>query len=212
MVIHQNRSQHSQKNFVDESMLDSFLDLVVWGHEHESHMLPQANSIMQFSVIQPGSSVATSLCEGETAPKYIFMLEVREGKCRVNAIRLATVRPMALQTVTLSAERELHNASAMRNDELVSALNTVITRKLDALVQECADRQLAIQGPAMLPLIRLRVWRCSYHYNFFTVVHHFLRLTTREAALHRCHLVRFRINTKTESLILLNYCIGSRVA
>jgi double-strand break repair protein MRE11 len=35
MVLHQNRVAHSVKNYIPESFLDSFLDFVIWGHEHE---------------------------------------------------------------------------------------------------------------------------------------------------------------------------------
>ncbi|VDP13894.1 unnamed protein product [Soboliphyme baturini] len=34
MVIHQNRARHNVCNWIPESMLPDFLDLVVWGHEH----------------------------------------------------------------------------------------------------------------------------------------------------------------------------------
>ena len=37
LVLHQNRAAHTQsaKNFIKDSFLPGFLDLVVWGHEHE---------------------------------------------------------------------------------------------------------------------------------------------------------------------------------
>jgi double-strand break repair protein MRE11 len=35
LVLHQNRVAHSVKNFIPENFLDSFLDFVIWGHEHE---------------------------------------------------------------------------------------------------------------------------------------------------------------------------------
>jgi len=41
-VLHQNRVQHlrDSKNFLKESQLPSFLDIVVWGHEHECIQSP----------------------------------------------------------------------------------------------------------------------------------------------------------------------------
>ena len=44
--------------------------MVVWGHEHECLIDPIYNAEQGFYVVQPGSSVATSLCEGEAEPKY----------------------------------------------------------------------------------------------------------------------------------------------
>ena len=37
LVLHQNRASHAQsaKNFIKEAFLPNFLDLVIWGHEHE---------------------------------------------------------------------------------------------------------------------------------------------------------------------------------
>ena len=99
-----------------EACLPSFLDLVIWGHEHESIPKPEqvrkrrrprrqecaadmASSSEQQRppplpqterkdsktyVLQPGSTVATSLCEGEAAPKHAFLLEIsvrRGGDC-----------------------------------------------------------------------------------------------------------------------------------
>ena len=43
--------------------------MVIWGHEHECLIDPVYNAEQGFYVVQPGSSVATSLCEGEAEPK-----------------------------------------------------------------------------------------------------------------------------------------------
>ncbi len=51
-------------------MLDGFLDFIVWGHEHECLISPQSSTIADFYITQPGSSVATSLSEGESKKKY----------------------------------------------------------------------------------------------------------------------------------------------
>jgi hypothetical protein len=44
--------------------------MVIWGHEHECLIDPVYNAEQGFYVVQPGSSVATSLSQGETVPKY----------------------------------------------------------------------------------------------------------------------------------------------
>ena len=69
LILHQNRAQHSAKNHIHEAMLDNFLDLVLWGHEHECLIESQASSVGSFFISQPGSSIATSLSEGETKKK-----------------------------------------------------------------------------------------------------------------------------------------------
>lgn len=60
---------HGHKNFIPESFLDQFIDLVLWGHEHECIIEPAYNPEQDFYVTQPGSSVATSLSEGESKTK-----------------------------------------------------------------------------------------------------------------------------------------------
>ena len=52
-----------------------------------------------FSVMQPGSTVATALSEGEAAPKHAFMLEVNGEMFRTVQFALDTVRPFVFETV-----------------------------------------------------------------------------------------------------------------
>ena len=64
------RSKHGATNYIPEQFLDDFLDLVVWGHEHECLIEPSRNEQQLFYVTQPGSSVVTSLSPGEAVKKY----------------------------------------------------------------------------------------------------------------------------------------------
>lgn len=65
------RAKHGPKNYIPENFLDEFLDLVIWGHEHECLIEPTwSESAKPFFISQPGSSVATSLSEGESKEKY----------------------------------------------------------------------------------------------------------------------------------------------
>lgn len=70
MTVHQNRIGHSPTAYLNEAFLPSFLDLVIWGHEHECLIDPMFNEEKEFYVVQPGSSIATSLCEAEAKDKY----------------------------------------------------------------------------------------------------------------------------------------------
>ena len=53
----------------------------------------------EFSVMQPGSTVATALSEGEAAPKHAFMLEINGEMFRTVQTTLETVRPFVFETV-----------------------------------------------------------------------------------------------------------------
>ena len=107
MLIHQNRVSHTPKNAISERYLPSWLDLVVWGHEHEC--LVEPTDFGDFHVSQPGSSVATSLIEGEAKQKKIMLLEVRSDPeapneapfWRATPINLETPRPFKYRHVSL---------------------------------------------------------------------------------------------------------------
>lgn len=71
------RAKHGVTNHIPESFIPPFFDLVVWGHEHECRIEPEYHVCGEDAegeeagvyITQPGSSVATSLCEGELGNK-----------------------------------------------------------------------------------------------------------------------------------------------
>ena len=64
--------------FLKEGFLPEFLDLVIWGHEHECRIRPEYNELQRFYVSQPGSSVITSLSESEVGPKHVGLLKIHK--------------------------------------------------------------------------------------------------------------------------------------
>lgn len=97
------RVKTNPKNAINEHFLPRFLDFIVWGHEHECLIDPQVWFIkfpyiklveinfdhaiglwllqevpgMGFHITQPGSSIATSLIDGESKPKHVLLLEIK---------------------------------------------------------------------------------------------------------------------------------------
>lgn len=63
------RVSHSKNDYVPENMFDESTDLVIWGHEHDCRIIPEPVQDKSYWVSQPGSSVATSLAEGEALDK-----------------------------------------------------------------------------------------------------------------------------------------------
>ncbi len=63
--------------------------------------LPQESldAANEFSVLQPGSSVATALSEGESRPKHVQLLEVMGSQFRLVKLPLTTVRPFVFGQV-----------------------------------------------------------------------------------------------------------------
>ncbi|GMF25042.1 unnamed protein product [Phytophthora fragariaefolia] len=108
-VVHQNRDDKGRgsKNCVPESVIPDFIDLVVWGHEHECQINVQESVKGDFFITQPGSSVATSLVEGEAKAKHVAVLEINGQSFRMNNHELHTVRPFKMGEVILAEIEEL---------------------------------------------------------------------------------------------------------
>ncbi|KAF1793161.1 Metallo-dependent phosphatase-like [Phytophthora cactorum] len=101
-VVHQNRDDKGRgnKNCVPESVIPDFIDLVVWGTNTKSLK-------GDFFITQPGSSVATSLVEGEAKPKQVAVAEINGQSFRMTNFDLHTVRPFKMGEVILSEIEEL---------------------------------------------------------------------------------------------------------
>lgn len=137
------------KNAISEHLLPRFLDLVIWGHEHECLVEPQEVAGMGFHVTQPGSSVATSLIDGEAKPKHALLLEVKGNIYRPTKIPLNSVRPFEFADVTLNDEPDLDP-----NDQ--SAVLQFLDSKVQSLIEKAAGKRGSSQEP-MVPLVRVRV-------------------------------------------------------
>lgn len=96
-ALHQNRdSGRGTKNCIHESMIPEWMDLVVWGHEHQCEIHPRESVVGTFRITQPGSSVATSLTEGESDQKNIGILDIRGQDYRLLPIPLTQVRSFVM--------------------------------------------------------------------------------------------------------------------
>ena len=176
MLIHQNRAAHS-KNAISERYLPSWLDYVVWGHEHECLVEP-TESAQGFHVSQPGSSVVTSLIEGEAKEKKICVLEVRSDPenpnsapfWRTTPITLRTTRPFEFEQITLANTPELEGADAQ-------GVATYLENRVNAMIVRAGRKHrerhatngrddVDMLDRLNLPLIRLRV---DYSGGFSTI-------------------------------------------
>lgn len=166
MSVHQNHHAHTETSYLPENFLPDFLDLVVWGHEHECLINPKLNPETKFHVMQPGSSVATSLVPGEAVPKQVSILSVTGREFKNEPIRLKSVRPFVMREIVLSEEKGAQKLARKENNR------TEVTRLLmsivDELIEEANAEWLEMQGERddqdeddtpepPLPLVRLRV-------------------------------------------------------
>eukprot|EP00057_Strongylocentrotus_purpuratus_P023252 XP_011677726.1 PREDICTED: double-strand break repair protein MRE11A [Strongylocentrotus purpuratus] len=160
-VIHQNRAKHGEHNYIPEQFLDNFIDLVIWGHEHECLIDPVWNATQNFFISQPGSSIATSLSPGEAEPKHVGLLQVRGKAMKCTKLKLETVRPFYIEDIAL--QDTTLNPDDVKLAEKTSAF---CTEKVEALIQRAEDEHTGNRKQPTLPLIRLRV---DYSGGFDTI-------------------------------------------
>lgn len=153
---------YTETGYLPENFLPEFLDLVVWGHEHECLIDPRYNPEMNFHVMQPGSSVATSLMPGEAVPKHVAVLSVTGRDFKVESIRLKTVRPFVMKEMVLSEDRTAKSFVKKDNRTLLARY---LMDVVESLIEQAKSEWLEVQDEedhddepeVPLPLIRLRV-------------------------------------------------------
>ncbi|XP_044140526.1 double-strand break repair protein MRE11 [Bufo gargarizans] len=153
-VIHQNRSKHGATNYIPEQFLDDFLDLVIWGHEHECKIAPVRNEQQLFYVSQPGSSVATSLSPGEAVKKHVGLLRIKQKKMNLQKIPLQTVRQFFIEDLVLSDHPDLFNPD---NPKVTQDIENFCIEKIEAMLDMAERERLGNTRIPEKPLIRLRV-------------------------------------------------------
>ncbi|KAG1171799.1 hypothetical protein G6F70_002024 [Rhizopus microsporus] len=155
-VLHQNRAAHGPKSHIPVDFLDGFLDLVLWGHEHECRIHPEQYE--RFAITQPGSSVATSLSQGEAEPKHVGILKIEGSQFSLEKVRLKTIRPFQFTTVQLSRVETLSQSN-------VKGIQTYLEGVVEDLIERAKiewEEQINMSGPEPImdmpiPLIRVRV-------------------------------------------------------
>lgn len=146
-ALHQNRNYAGAKNNLCEDLLPKWIDLAVWGHEHESiPVMEQRSSVSQVRVLQAGSTVATTLNEGEQKTKHCFLLEVNGTQSRVTPLPLQSVRPMLLARLPWPGDCGSEEERDRLRAAAVAAVEDLLARHEEG----------AGAAPA-LPLVRLTV-------------------------------------------------------
>jgi double-strand break repair protein MRE11 len=181
-TLHQNRVTHDIKKTIKPEMLPDFLDFVVWGHEHEAKAgAEESGQDGNTTIYQPGSTVATSLCEAEAKPKNVGILEIYKDNIRFVVKPLKSVRPYVFKTIVLTEELEegkIRKVSTAFSDKIVmrysdealtiladkvELVQQFLEKKVDEMIEEAAcghrpDPEQTRSNPKLhLPLIRLKV-------------------------------------------------------
>ncbi|KAF2401435.1 DNA repair exonuclease [Trichodelitschia bisporula] len=159
MSVHQNHVPHTATGYLPENFLPGFLDLVVWGHEHECLIEPRLNPEMGFHVMQPGSSVATALMPGEAVPKHVAVLSVCGKDFKVDPVRLKSVRPFVMREVILADEPAIKHLWKRENNrsEITRFLIAAVEELIAEARQQWCDLHDGDDSEFPKPIVRLRV-------------------------------------------------------
>jgi len=136
-VLHQNRDLgRGSKNCVHETMIPEWMDLIVWGHEHECLIQPSESVVGTFRITQPGSSVATSLSAGESIRKHVGVLDVRHNQFRLTAVPLVQVRSFMMGEVSLNGQ-DLDPEDPKIDDQVTQFLEN----EVEVLIHEVKEKR-----------------------------------------------------------------------
>lgn len=135
-------------------MLPAFLDFIVWGHEHEAKPREEeGGGEGQTTIYQPGSTVATSLCDGEAKRKAVGILEIYKETIRFTVRHLKSVRPFEMREVQLADQPGVD----LRKPETIE---TFLKQEVEDMIESASRSYRPAPGAPdslRLPLIRLKV-------------------------------------------------------
>eukprot|EP01061_Rhynchopus_euleeides_P009198 TRINITY_DN18329_c0_g1_i1.p1 TRINITY_DN18329_c0_g1~~TRINITY_DN18329_c0_g1_i1.p1 ORF type:complete len:729 (+),score=300.85 TRINITY_DN18329_c0_g1_i1:277-2187(+) len=157
-VLHQNRGVkgHTKKNGIKEEMLNGFLDLVIWAHEHETLIDPVPAVGGKYDIIQPGSSVMASAGADEANEKKVALIEVEGTSYKVTPLPLRSIRPVETATYVLSEEESLPKTAEDIGEYLSERVEELIARA-QLKVSHIPDCYLQQNQDLRVPIVRVRV-------------------------------------------------------
>jgi double-strand break repair protein MRE11 len=135
-IVHQNRDYgRGAKNCLHESMIPEWMDIIVWGNEHECIPSLSESLIGTFRIYQPGSSVATSLSESESSshPKSMGLLSIKSKKFKLKPILFKQLRPFLYGEISLATDCPHLDVNDVHIEDKIKQ---ELTRKVRQMSQE----------------------------------------------------------------------------
>lgn len=174
MVMHQNRYKGkgkgaSRKNCIEFEILPKEIDLYIWGHEHDCYTEFESIHAGESFVYQPGSSVATSLTEGEAKAKHYGILRW-DGRNRIQMEKTFLIKSQRhIEFETLRYDRvyemAVEKAEAKGADleersgeyQVREEFERIIKIKVEDMTNEALESRINREKK---PLVRLRIIGC----------------------------------------------------
>uniref|UniRef100_A0A7S3NI23 Mre11 DNA-binding domain-containing protein n=1 Tax=Aureoumbra lagunensis TaxID=44058 RepID=A0A7S3NI23_9STRA len=167
LLLHQNRAtmRAGVKTSIEERMIPKWMDLVIWGHEHECRIDFERSSQGRFAITQPGSTVATSLSPGEAIQKNCAIIQIKLDRIKMQTFPMTMIRTFIHDEFILANDEDL--AESRDRGEIIDETNIVqvLQNKVESMVTQAKDNisiprfsdQLFQLLQPELALIRLRV-------------------------------------------------------
>ncbi|XP_076376684.1 double-strand break repair protein MRE11 [Megalopta genalis] len=164
-VLHKKRAPYIRHGYTSEAHFPPLIHLVVWGGEHECRITGESISKQEYYVTQPGSTVATSLCEGESKAKHIGILCVNDYRVKLKKLKLKTVRPFVFDTLNLDDVNIKSNDRSL----LKSVRFNFVDRRIEnKLIPRAAEQLTNHPKQPVLPYVRLKVLYLTHSQMFDT--------------------------------------------
>lgn len=174
MVMHQNRfkgrgSGASKNLCIEFQLLPREIDLFIWGHEHDCYTHFEPINGGESYVYQPGSSVATSLTEGEARSKHYGIVSWSgAGNIQLErAIEIKAQRHLEFKTFSFeNIKRECEEKVKMSHGDLEDRkLEFEVKQHFHNFVVEEIRKMLSNAlatriNHNKLPFVRLRIVKC----------------------------------------------------
>lgn len=110
--------------------------------------------LVQIDALFLGSTVATSMSDGEGKPKFCYLMEVCGQQYRVEAIPLKTIRPFVVEDINLADAGFFKDDTNM--DNIRHDVEKFLNKKMERLIRRVEVERMPTQPKE--PLIRLRVF------------------------------------------------------
>ena len=144
LVLHQNRVKRgsSETSFFQEKNIPKFIDFVLWGHEHDNRIQLEYCPTADCFISQPGSTVPTSLCDGESDEKQVAILTVNQNRFKFYPVTLETTRLVIFDTVSLLDFVTLEELMDYSNDTIEDTVKEGLHLEIEERLKQ-AEKILA---------------------------------------------------------------------
>ena len=125
--------------YPSEKNIPKFIDFVLWGHEHDNRIQLEYCPSADCFISQPGSTVPTSLCDGESDEKQVAILSVNQNKFKFKPVTLETTRLVIFDTVSLLDFVTLDELGDHTNDNIEETVKEGLHLEVEKRIKQAEE-------------------------------------------------------------------------